>query len=482
MSFVSYAQNYEDVMLARAFKGLDLGFYIDVGAQDPRLDSVSKAFYDRGWQGINIEPVRLWHEKLQAERPRDRNLRMAAGAGEGTIELHEVADSGLSTMRADLADRHRASGLPVLAPQRVPMRSLDAICADEGVGEVHFLKIDVEGAEAEVLRGLSLSQVRPWVLLVEATEPNSRASAHQDWEPRILASDYRFVYQDGLNRFYLAAEHAELASAFASPPNIFDDFIRREQVDEAARLVAEIEAREALLQERVAHIHELGLLLDQARREVAEQAALRVADLAEFQHREAQFEQRQAAQHASFSEHHAAQEASFRQREVALESRLAELGARLQQAERGAARLAAELMAAQADLLSGQGSLVAEQARVADLQAAMHRLHLEHQRVLDSRSWRVTAPLRDGARALRGAGRRLDEAARGLARLPFGRRLAAALLAPFPSLAVRIKRRLYGAAADAPATDAVTTTELPLTDDAEEILRRFPVSDRKHES
>ena len=69
MTFTSYAQTYEDVMLARAFAGRTEGFYIDVGAQDPRFDSVTKAFYDLGWHGINLEPVEHWHRKLVADRP-----------------------------------------------------------------------------------------------------------------------------------------------------------------------------------------------------------------------------------------------------------------------------------------------------------------------------------------------------------------------------------------------------------------------------
>jgi hypothetical protein len=52
MTFISYAQNYEDVMLWRCFKGLDDGFFIDVGAHDPDVESVTKAFYESGWTGI----------------------------------------------------------------------------------------------------------------------------------------------------------------------------------------------------------------------------------------------------------------------------------------------------------------------------------------------------------------------------------------------------------------------------------------------
>ena len=45
--FVSYAQNYEDVMLWRALKHVKKGFYVDVGANDPKFDSVTQAFYGR---------------------------------------------------------------------------------------------------------------------------------------------------------------------------------------------------------------------------------------------------------------------------------------------------------------------------------------------------------------------------------------------------------------------------------------------------
>ena len=56
MSIVSYSQNFEDVMLWRALKDVENGFYIDVGANHPAIDSVTKLFYENGWSGINIEP------------------------------------------------------------------------------------------------------------------------------------------------------------------------------------------------------------------------------------------------------------------------------------------------------------------------------------------------------------------------------------------------------------------------------------------
>ena len=68
MNFISYAQNYEDVILWRALKHIEKGFYIDIGANDPVIESVSNAFYEKGWRGINIEPAASWFKKLEKIR------------------------------------------------------------------------------------------------------------------------------------------------------------------------------------------------------------------------------------------------------------------------------------------------------------------------------------------------------------------------------------------------------------------------------
>src|SRR5213592_2165760 len=101
MAIVSYAQNGEDVLLDRALRTQPPGFYIDVGANDPVIDSVTKMFYDRGWRGINVEPGAIF-ARLAAARPRDVNIQMALSDRAGTREFYEFPDAGgLSTLSAD---------------------------------------------------------------------------------------------------------------------------------------------------------------------------------------------------------------------------------------------------------------------------------------------------------------------------------------------------------------------------------------------
>src|SRR6516164_8178504 len=95
---ISYAQNFEDVMLARLFKSrVAPGFYIDVGAMDPLEGSVTRYFYDLGWCGINIEPDRRFYDKLVVERTRDINLNIALGESDETRMFYLFQEQGIST-------------------------------------------------------------------------------------------------------------------------------------------------------------------------------------------------------------------------------------------------------------------------------------------------------------------------------------------------------------------------------------------------
>lgn len=222
MTFVSYSQNFEDAVLFRALQHIENGFYIDVGANDPNVESITKAFYERGWHGINIEPVNHWFEKLVKERPSDVNLQVAAGDNLGKLAFFEILETGLSTGNVDFARRHEKAGF-VVVERVVPLRTLNDICAQYLTGqEIHFLKIDVEGFEASVLNGLDLTLVRPWILVIEATEPLSTVETWQEWEPQLLHCNYSFAHFDKLNRFYFANEYPKLGESLRKSIAGFD--------------------------------------------------------------------------------------------------------------------------------------------------------------------------------------------------------------------------------------------------------------------
>lgn len=224
MSYISYAQNFEDVMLMRVFGHSAPGLYVDVGAWHPEIDSVTRVFYERGWHGINIEPNRSYHRLLQTHRARDVNLNVAVGTSAGTVTFYAMEGSGMSTVQADLADRHSGTSRKSQATQ-VEMVTLTQVLDDHATGrEIAFLKIDVEGHEQSVIAGMDWQRHRPLVVLVEAIDALDQRPAWDTWEGILLSNGYLFAWFDGINRFYVREESAELLEHFRSPPNIMDGF------------------------------------------------------------------------------------------------------------------------------------------------------------------------------------------------------------------------------------------------------------------
>ena len=87
-NFITYSQFLVDYILFCIFYDIKNGFYIDVGANDPNNISVAKAFYLRGWHGINIEPLPDKYHSLLLNRNRDINLNIGAGNSEGNTTLY----------------------------------------------------------------------------------------------------------------------------------------------------------------------------------------------------------------------------------------------------------------------------------------------------------------------------------------------------------------------------------------------------------
>ena len=221
--FVSHAQNFEDVMLWRALKHVQQGFYIDIGANDPVVDSVSLAFYERGWRGVHVEPLQLHAERLRAARPGDDVHQVAIAATAGPLDFYSVGYGGLSTGLQAIAEAHAAQGYPVRV-DLVPSATLATLLDGYRDREVHWLKIDVEGMEAAVLSTFGASVVRPWIVLIESTRPSTSEDASHAWSDLVVGQDYTPVYFDGLNTFYLRNDLAHLAPHFSHGPCVFDAF------------------------------------------------------------------------------------------------------------------------------------------------------------------------------------------------------------------------------------------------------------------
>ena len=195
-NFTSYSQSYEDLILFALFFDIKKGFYIDIGANDPNYISVTKAFYLRGWYGINIEPLPNMYNMLKKYRDRDINLQIGVGEKEGNETLIVMGTGSYLKKNNSL---HNANILNIsiytmkyILNKYVPKNET-----------IHFCKIDIEGGEKNALLGYDFENYRPKVFCIESTKPGTNIPCHEEWEYLLIKNDFSFAYQYQINRFYI---------------------------------------------------------------------------------------------------------------------------------------------------------------------------------------------------------------------------------------------------------------------------------------
>ena len=214
-NFKSYSQVFEDLILFCAFYEIENGFYIDIGANDPNDLSVTKAFYLRGWNGINIEPLPDKYDLLIKERPRDINLKIGVGKSKGNSTLY-IYGTGSTMKRQYAFDLNKKININI--------DTLSNIYEQYNINkfEIQFCKIDVEGGEENVLLGNNWHKCRPKIFVIESTAPATTRPTYSSWEYILLNNDYSFVYQYSINRYYIDNNHPELKNRFINLDNYIE--------------------------------------------------------------------------------------------------------------------------------------------------------------------------------------------------------------------------------------------------------------------
>jgi FkbM family methyltransferase len=225
---ISYAQNGEDILLYRCFKDIKSGFYIDVGANHPVEESVTKYFYDQGWQGVNIEPEPLSFQLLSQERPLDLNINKCVSCVEKELEFYQIKNTGLSSLFKSNATKANEQGFTSNII-KVKGEKLTNILNSLNLAsrQIEFLKIDTEGNEEDVIKSLDFKLYQPKVILVETVSPYLHENKSKIIDDLLITKDYKKVYFDGLNSYFIRLnQYEKLKVHFDTPVNIFDGFIK----------------------------------------------------------------------------------------------------------------------------------------------------------------------------------------------------------------------------------------------------------------
>src|SRR4029450_4857956 len=175
---ISYAQRVEDLYLMRCFGPSSEGFYIDIGSGHPVYDNTSFAFYLKGWRGITGEANPWLAGATRAVRPRDHHIEALVGARPGAATFYLVDEfHGFSTMIEDHARAAPAQVGKTSQPIAMPVPTLRQLCEQHAPRAFDFLKVDVEGAEQDVLLSGDWQNYRPKVVVGEGLGPYTVGAA-----------------------------------------------------------------------------------------------------------------------------------------------------------------------------------------------------------------------------------------------------------------------------------------------------------------
>ena len=164
-----YSQDNQDVFLENnVFKGFQNGCFMDIGAHDGV--SINNTLYfekNNNWSGINIEPIKEVYDKLVINRPNNININCAVCNYDGSAEF--ILNKGYTEMISGLKENYDERHFRRLEKENnmmgavteiitVPTKKIETICDEHNIKHIHYLSIDVEGAEFEVIKSINFEK------------------------------------------------------------------------------------------------------------------------------------------------------------------------------------------------------------------------------------------------------------------------------------------------------------------------------------
>ncbi len=192
---MSYSQYAEDLFIDRFLDYPKKGFYVDIGANQPNYLNNTKRFYEKGWDGINIEPDINNFNLLEKSRLRDINLNIGISNTEGKIVFYICKVNTLSTFSKETAEKLSREGHEIIEEKKIEVLKLSSVLKKFEVKQIDFMTIDTEGYDQEVLTSNDWNTFRPKLICIEDNAGNEH-------DIFFKAKNYKKVGFNGLNSFF----------------------------------------------------------------------------------------------------------------------------------------------------------------------------------------------------------------------------------------------------------------------------------------
>lgn len=163
----SYSQDGEDLIINEKFKNIKKGIYIDVGCYHPLEISNTALLHHRGWSGINVDISKFSIKLFNFYRPNDLNLNFAVSNKNKIIEFYSQKSLSKITTIKKRISRNIFQGK--IKKTKIVSKTLTKILDESKYKDktIHFLNIDAEGSDFDVLKSLNFKKYKPKMICIE---------------------------------------------------------------------------------------------------------------------------------------------------------------------------------------------------------------------------------------------------------------------------------------------------------------------------
>ena len=164
-----YSQEGEDMVLVAIFGDSYQGIYVDIGAHHPLRWSNTKKLAERGWWGLDVDPLPGVAEKFRKHRPRDVVIQAAIDIGCHDQLAYWMFDEPRWNCLSPTEPVAYKDGTPVRPSSHatVPVISSEDALDRAGLDRVDLINIDIEGGEEHILRHWPWERYTPKAICVE---------------------------------------------------------------------------------------------------------------------------------------------------------------------------------------------------------------------------------------------------------------------------------------------------------------------------
>ena len=189
-----YSQIGQDKwVLETVFPGVRDGFFLDVGSADGTSLSNSRALEERGWRGICIDPF----PKNMQGRTCQMLKEVVFSATGKRVTFQASGDVGGV---ADTLGRLKGQAMGSPSVELTTVTLADILERTKAPAFIHFVSLDIEGAELEALKGFPFDRYKIGALAVEHNEEEPKRS---EIEALMTGHGYRKVHSWYQDDFYL---------------------------------------------------------------------------------------------------------------------------------------------------------------------------------------------------------------------------------------------------------------------------------------